>query len=155
MKGLQKLIIMSEVVPEALSDNNLDNDDLTIEKNEKKINNILSPLNVKVENVIRYVDSALFVLSVNSMTHQDSVRALFRNHYRYTFEYADINTTETLTNDDGSYLGRMPGNRKSMAIRRIAFKKLPRAIFCSFLGHTVLFSLLSGILYLMYCVYLM
>lgn len=136
---------------EVLRDNNLDNNDSAIEKNVQKINKLLLPIQVSVQDITRYVDSTLFILTPKSMNCQDAVRGLFRNHHRYTFEYADVVTNEIIDGENG-YIGRIPGRSRSMAIRRIAFKKLPRPIMCSFILQTFLFSLLSVILYVMYCV---
>lgn len=137
----------------SLRDVNLDNNADAIAKSRRKIDATLGELGISVVDTVEYVDSTLFVLSDASMRHQDEVRAKFRNNKnRLSFEFATVATDEIIEGDGrtGGYLGRMPSKRTTMAIRRGAFKKLPRPILCSFLYQTCLWSLLTALLFVAY-----
>lgn len=141
---------------ELLRDANLDNTEAAITKDEKKINDKLEPLGISVAYVNKYVDSTLFVLTPNSMAHQENIKRWFmRAHHRYSFEFTQINSIDIIKDDNGAHLGRMPGRRSTMAIRRHAFKKLPRPFLCSMMIQMLLTLLLLSLLFVMYRVYLM
>ena len=130
----------------ALRDNNLDNTDADIDKAERKIRAILSPYNIGIQSVIKYIDSTVFLLSPNSMDNEVEVQKLFPNQYRYEIEYENTTTQQDILDDEtGAYLGRMPVPSTSLAIRRIALKKLPRSILASLAYMTVLFALLTAL----------
>lgn len=136
-----------------MRDENLDNNASAIQKTITKIDRILKPIDVSVVDTVEYIDSTLFVLSPNSVSKQTMVHGLFRNKHRYAFEFVDT-TVDDIIEDEG-YIGRMPSTRKTIAIRRVAFKKLPRPILCSFLYQTCLLVLLSALLFAIYSVALL
>ena len=139
-----------------IRDPNLDNTEAAITKDEKKINTKLEPLGISVASVIKYVDSTLFVLTSNSMSHQENIKRWFmRAHHRYSFEFTQVNSVDIIKDDNGTHLGRMPGRRSTMAIRRHAFTKLPRPFLCSMMIQILLFFSLLSLLYAMYRVYLL
>lgn len=140
---------------ETLRDPNLDNTDAAIQKNTQKINSLLSPLEIKVHNTIRYIDSTLFILTANSMQHQENIKRFLKNPHRYSYEYTRIDTMEIINDDNGKYLARMPTQKTTVAVRRSAFKKLPRPIMCSFILQVFLISLLLMLAGLMYKVALL
>lgn len=136
-----------------MRDENLDNTQDAIEKTSDKINRLLAPIKVSVIDVIQYIDSTLFVLTPNSVRIQNAVHERFRNKHRYAFEFVDTNVDEII--EDNGYMGRMPCTQKTIAIRRVAFKKLPRPILCSFLYQTFLFMILTALLFAIYSVSLL
>lgn len=141
---------------EALRDNNLDNTDAAIEKSAKKIDTLLGSIGgVHIVDTKHYVDSTLFTLSPISVEHHDEIKNLLHNKHRYTLEFAYTTVMERIEGDDGEYLGCMPQRHQSVAVRRVAFKKLPRPIICSAIIQSFLLTVLFSLFYLLYRVVLL
>ena len=112
------------------------------------------------KNIIRYIDTTLYILSHSSLEYEEEIRLIFKNyHRRFTVEittitinlvedeleeYKDDDDTNNKLND---FIGLIPIKRDTLAIRRKSYKKPPRPIFLSFIYLSILVLLLLIIIY--------
>lgn len=138
-------------------DTELDNTKKTVVENEQKINKRLATIAtgdaivIKVAKVECYPMYTDFILNHHSITHQEKVKKLFPNQHRFAFheDYVQIN----LADEDPEYssLGEyFPATRKTMVLRRHAFKKLRRPIIVTIVWRLFLSAIIGCCLYGIY-----
>lgn len=135
-----------------LTNPDLDNTTADIERATKEINNLIEPLTITIVDTIRNNEDTLFVLSPNSIDLLSAVDRAFKSKPRYSLEYYSITVMSNINNDDGEYIGRQPITTRTLALKRDAFKKLPRPILVSILYQNLLYSSLLGLIYFIYVI---
>lgn len=135
-----------------LTDPDLDNTVADIARATKEINSLVGSLNITIIDTIRNNDDTLFVLSPNSIELLSAVDRAFKSKPRYSLEYHPIKMMVNITNEDGEYLGRQPNTIRTLALKRDAFKKLPRPILVSLLYQNLLYGTLTGLIYFIFVV---
>lgn len=138
-----------------MRDTNLDNTDADIDKAHDKIKSTLSTYNITVERVIKYIDSTVFLLSPNSIENMEDVKKHFGKKDRYELEYGETDMNREVRNETGDYIGRMPLKTKSIVIRRLGLKKLPRPILLGITYLSILVAILAALCLFMYRVVLL
>jgi len=77
-------------------DNYLDNDNFSISTDKQKIIDLISAHkdikhSINVKNIIRYIDTTLYILSHSSLEYEEEIRLIFKNyHRRFTVEITTI-----------------------------------------------------------------
>src|ERR1700742_1985924 len=125
-------------------DNYLDNDNFSISTDKQKIIDLISAHkdikhSINVKNIIRYIDTTLYILSHSSLEYEEARRLIFKNyHRRFTVEITTItinlvedeleeyNDDDDTNNKLNDFIGLIPIKRDTLAIRRKSYKKPPR-----------------------------
>ena len=106
---------------------------------------------VKIVDVIVYETEMLFCLTPASFVHRADLEAAFENDVRYSVETRDI-TVDMASADSvlSQYISRLPVTRQTLAIRRKAFKRLPRAPLLTTTYRVVLTVFIGCVITLIY-----
>lgn len=109
---------------------------------------------LNIISTIPYTNATVFLLCRQSMEHEKAIREVLRDDKRYSVETRPITVDkvreDASTNPGGgglsSVMSCLPVTCTTLAIRRRAFKRLPRPPFRTFVYRTVLTVFLAVII---------
>ncbi len=116
---------------------------------------------LSVISTIQYTTSTVFVLCPQSMQYEDAIRKMLHLDARYIVETRPVTVdkvkedaaskkTATTVGPLSDVMSVLPVTRTTLAIRRRAFKRLPRPPFLTFLYRIILTVLLAVIIACIY-----